>query len=306
MFRAFPIRVKVLFSNFRKVKIAANSIAAVRNFALGELKAIYPEPEVRQFIRLGLDHYFGYDAKFLSIHPDIRLTESELLKMNFLIKDLKKGKPIQYIFGETEFYGRRFAVNEHVLIPRPETEELVGLIVRENQNQSKLQILDIGTGSGCIAISLAEAFKDAHVLATDISDSALEVARRNADGFQTIEFFKDDVLNFKDEKYPDNLDIIVSNPPYVLKSEADSMHQNVLENEPHGALFVPDNEALIFYKKIQELAKTKLKSGGKLYFEINESKGVELRDFLVSNGWNDVSVQKDLNGKVRMIRAINE
>ncbi|SNS33370.1 release factor glutamine methyltransferase [Belliella buryatensis] len=219
-----------------------------------------------------------------------------------VLQQLQQKKPIQYIFQKAPFYRRDFFVNEHVLIPRNETEELVHLIIQENK-QLNLRILDIGTGSGCIPISLALEIHSSKVIALDISELALEVAQSNANTLEAnIEFYKIDILT---EDIPvRDLDIIVSNPPYVCESEKKLMHDNVLQYEPHLALFVTDQDPLQFYRVIADKAKSNLKSGGKLYFEINEAHGKATKELLESLGYHNVVVHQDLNGKERIVKAI--
>ena len=314
MFRDFPTQVKVLFSNFHTVKIADNKVNAVFDYAIKQLKDLYPENEVRSMIKLALIHYFNFDGKYLALHPEQRFTESELLKFVFLVKELKKGIPIQYALGECIFYNLPFKVNESVLIPRPETEELVDWIIREYRSTGGKEersvggkedgkILDIGTGSGCIAIALKKN-TGAEVYACDKSDEALAVAEQNAVLNSTeITFIQDDILNADFEKYADNFNVIVSNPPYVLDSEKELLHQNVMDHEPHTALFVEDYDALIFYKAIAEFALKKLKKEGFLYFEINEAKGDKVKDLLKNKGFSNIEIRKDLSGKDRMVKA---
>jgi release factor glutamine methyltransferase len=215
---------------------------------------------------------------------------------------LLEKKPIQYILGEAPFYGREFKVNASVLIPRNETEELVHLIIKENKKLN-LRILDIGTGSGCIPISLALEIPSSKTFALDISKEALEVAKDNAKKHEeSIIFFQVDILN---EDIPvKDLDIIVSNPPYVCESEKSLMHENVLNFEPHLALFVKDNDPLVFYKIIAKKAKSALKSSGKLYFEINEAFGEKVQYLLEEQGYREISIIQDLNNKDRIVKAV--
>ncbi|MCH7410278.1 peptide chain release factor N(5)-glutamine methyltransferase [Belliella sp. DSM 111904] len=218
------------------------------------------------------------------------------------LSNLLEKKPIQYILGKAPFYGRTFEVNESVLIPRNETEELVHLIIKDNKKLN-LRILDIGTGSGCIPISLNLEIPSSQLFAIDISEDALKVAKRNAESLgASVAFFQVDILN---EEIPVvGLDIIVSNPPYVCESEKTLMHENVLNHEPHLALFVDDDDPLIFYNVIAQKAKSCLKNGGKLYFEINEALGGDVLALLVGMGYGEVIVLRDLNGKNRMVRAV--
>lgn len=216
---------------------------------------------------------------------------------------LKNGEPIQYILGETEFFGHLFKVGAGVLIPRPETEELVDWICTSHRQFSG-KLLDIGCGSGCIAVSLASAFSNANVTAVDVSDFALRYTAQNADlNNVTINILQEDILNPSPVLSNERFDIIVSNPPYVLASEKQLMHKNVLDNEPHLALFVDDTDSLLFYNVISDLAKSHLNLGGWLYFEINEQKGNETVEMLNNKGFVNIELRKDLNGKDRMVAA---
>lgn len=267
-----------------------------------ELSNLYPETEIQSFftilvefklhlsrIQLALEHNFELD------NDDLDFLQSALMKLKIQI-------PIQYIVGETAFYGLLFKVDKNVLIPRPETEELVEWIIQNNTNSNSLKILDIGTGSGCIAISLAKNLPNATVSAIDISVEALNVAKNNAEFNQvTVEFVQADILTL--EKLSTNFDIIVSNPPYVREMEKMQMQQNVLSNEPHIALFVNDENPLLFYDKIAELAKKHLTENGILYFEINQYLGAETVDLLKSKGFKNVELKKDIYGVDRMVKC---
>jgi len=237
----------------------------------------------------------------MDILQDKKVEPSSLLEEALV--QLEKGHPIQYITGYAPFYGREFQVNSSVLIPRNETEELVHLILAENQ-QKGLRLLDIGTGSGCIPITLALEMDDPHITTVDVSEAALEVARLNADQYQTdaIQFMHCDVLH---EELPvGDLDVIVSNPPYVRESEKAHMHTNVIDHEPHLALFVPEDDPLVFYRVIAAKGMSSLKAGGKLYFEINEALGTEVIALLTSLGYTDIVLRRDLNDRDRMVRAV--
>lgn len=243
----------------------------------------------------------------MALDPDLRLSESEMLTFHFAVKDLLKNKPIQYIIGETGFCNLKFKVNENVLIPRPETAEMVYRIYNEQLtiNNYPFSILDIGTGSGCIAISLAKAIPDSKVYALDVSGEALKVAKENAIyNDVNINFIHDDILNLKNN-IETKFDIIVSNPPYVRELEKADMHDNVLEWEPHKALFVSDNDPLIFYRNILEFAKSHLKENGEIWFEINEFLGKEMTDLCHELGFSDVNIYKDFRGKERILRIYN-
>lgn len=221
--------------------------------------------------------------------------------LELALQEILSGKPIQYITGKAPFYGREFWVSPAVLIPRNETEELVHLIIKENKKPS-LRILDIGTGSGCIPITLSLEILGAKVYAVDISEEALQIADKNAQFLEAnVTFSRLDILD-DDIPYPD-LDIVVSNPPYVRHSEKKQMHKNVLEHEPHLALFVYDEDPLLFYRLIAEKAQRVLKPGGRLYFEINEAFGQELKSLVEGKGYFDVNIHADLNGRDRILSA---
>ena len=266
-----------------------------------KLEGIYGAQEAKSIVFLLLENLF-----FLS-RPEI-LSDKKILIENSIVLDsyterLLRGEPIQYILGHTEFYGHTFEVNPSVLIPRQETEELVHLIIAEYKKKSPASILDIGTGSGCIAISLKKAFPQASVYALDVSEEALATAKRNALLNKVeINFLKKDIL-LVDSGIPETT-IIVSNPPYVLHFEKKLMKNNVLQHEPHLALFADDENPLIFYKVIVEKAKKYLQSDGQLYFEINEQFGKETAELLIQSGFRDVQIVKDLNEKERMVKGV--
>ena len=222
------------------------------------------------------DYYFKISRVKMLLEPDLRLSESEMLKIHFAVKDLLKYKPIQYVIGETEFCDLRFKLNENVLIPRPETSELVRMIADSCKLSAVGNILDIGTGSGCIAISLAKMLPQSQVFAMDISEKALDVAKENAaNNNENVIFIHDDILSLRND-IETKFDIIVSNPPYVREMEKTDMHDNVLNWEPHGALFVSDDDPMIFYKSILEFSKTHLNENGQVWLEINEFLGKEM------------------------------
>lgn len=260
----------------------------------------YSTEEAENLVNWLLEHHLGLrrvDMMHFLEEEDL----PEALKLDF--EKLKAGEPIQYILGKGPFYGREFLVNEHTLIPRNETEELVHLIIKENP-RSGLKILDIGTGTGCIPISLDLEMKSPEVYGIDISEKALEVAQKNLESLKSnVTFLKCDILN-EMPNVPE-LDILVSNPPYVPEAEKSEMHRNVLDFEPGLALFVPDQDPLLFYRVIGEKGKQLLKPGGKLYFEIHEKFGSEVAELLTSLGYRDVKVVRDLNGKERIASARN-
>lgn len=279
-----------------------------------ELDAIYVKDEVASFFYLSIEHHLNVARIQLILDSEFTLTKDETDVFFTILEDLKQQKPIQYILGETEFYGLQFSVNENVLIPRPETEELVDWIIKCHAERSRsakdaIKILDIGTGSGCIAISLAKHLPEAQVFAVDISESALKIAKENADrnGVE-VEFIKANILEsslWEDVALQQMgfFDIIVSNPPYVRELEKEEIKPNVLDNEPHLALFVENDNPLIFYKAITDFAVDKLKSNGSLYFEINQYLGQETKQLLVDAKLIDIQLRKDLNGNDRMLKG---
>ncbi|MBI9055372.1 MAG: peptide chain release factor N(5)-glutamine methyltransferase [Bacteroidales bacterium] len=269
-----------------------------------ELKDIYPIEEIEGFIGLIFEKHLSYSKMQIHMNMDKQLFEEDVCNILDVIEELKEQKPIQYLLGETEFYNLNFKVTSAVLIPRQETEELVDWIIKENNQKGTLDILDIGTGSGCIAISLAKNIPDSRVTAFDISEEALLIAIENSNLNKTkVSFTKLDILN-PPKDFNKKFDIIVSNPPYVTNSEKSLMHKNVLDFEPELALFVEDNNPLVFYKGITDFARKHLKKRGGLYFEINESFGNKMEILLKTNGFEDVIVKKDINNKDRMARGI--
>ena len=270
------------------------------------LTDIYPNSEIKGIIRLIMEQICNLQPHQYLIFQDTQLSNEKKNKIIEVVERMKSKEPIQYILGTADFYSIPFEVNSSVLIPRPETEELVDLIISENSTSIGKNILDIGTGSGCIAITLQKNIKTAHVYAVDISAEALNVARRNAVQNQTdVTFIQTDILQLekaqKDISY--TFDIIVSNPPYIKQEEKKEMEQNVLDFEPHLALFVPDQDPLLFYRHIAEFGREKLKKNGLLYFEINAACGEITCKMLQEKGYNKVQLIKDLSGKDRIIKA---
>lgn len=281
---------------------------------LEALSSLYDEKEVESFFYLTLEKLYQKKRIDLALQPDLAMDEVQFAQWENVLAELKVYKPIQYILGETEFYGLPFLVNKNVLIPRPETEELVELILVESRKSKveSLRILDIGTGSGCIPISLKKNLPSAEVFAIDVSSNALEVAQKNADinGVE-VGFMLTDILQVQDLtklqtpnfQLPTFFDIIVSNPPYVRNLEKKEIKPNVLNYEPHLALFVEDDDALLFYRKITQLAKNHLAENGKLYFEINQYLGKETVALVESYGFKNVQLIKDIYGNDRMIES---
>ena len=273
-----------------------------RTYFIEKLTPLYDVMEAESFFAIALEELKGWKRVDVALNSDAELSGDEVVKWDAVLKELELLKPIQYIFGHTYFYGLDFEVNENTLIPRPETEELVEWIIHENKNRGQVKVVDIGTGSGCIAISLAKNLPDAQVFAIDVSDEALAVAKINAARNNVnVTFIQQDILAA--QTLPEQFDIIVSNPPYVRNLEKAEIKQNVLDYEPHLALFVDDNDALVFYRKIALLAKDNLPQNGKLYFEINQYLGKETAEMLENFGFTNVVLRKDIYGNDRMLAA---
>ena len=280
-----------------------------RTYFIETLLPIYDQGEIESFFYLILEDKHHLKRVDLALQPNLNFSSTEIEVWNIILEKLQKQIPVQYILGETSFYGLDFIVNENVLIPRPETEELVEWII-ENQKlevrSEQFKILDIGTGSGCIAISLANNIQNAQVFAIDVSDKALATAKKNATINEVnVTFIQKNILNVVSlsavKGLEQQFDIIVSNPPYVRNLEKAEINKNVLENEPHLALFVEDGDALIFYRKIAALAQKNLVENGQLYFEINQYLGKEMVLLLKEMNFKDIELKKDIYGNDRMI-----
>jgi release factor glutamine methyltransferase len=283
-----------------QVKPTAGSVL---QYFRNNLNAYYPERELEAIMTIILCYISGKNRSFVLAHPDHEISSFNWFKVKKICADLKNMVPVQYVTGESEFYGIKLEVNENTMIPRQETEELVDLVIKENR-KTNLKILDIGTGTGCIAICLALKMQGVDVTATDNSSAALLVATRNAErNDASINFINDDILNPDIHKYS-RYDIVVCNPPYITESEKISMNRNVLDYEPHNALFVPDNDALIYYRSVLEICTQALISGGHLYFEINENKAKEMENLLTEYGYLETGIINDINGKARITKSI--
>lgn len=280
------------------------TISEITKQIKSQLLNLYDDKEIDSIIYLIFYYLLKYTKFDIHLNKEEKIKAETEKKINKIVEQLKKHKPIQYIMGHTDFYDLHFEVNPHTLIPRPETEELVELIIRENKDK-KHSILDIGTGSGCIAISLANNLPASKVTALDISTGAIETARNNAKKNKvSIDFIEMDILNIPEENFSQQFDIIVSNPPYIRESEKQYMEDNVLRYEPHTALFVSDGDPLIFYRAIAIFASKHLNPSGKLYFEINEALGEEMKSMLESLEFKNISIIKDINGKDRIVKAV--
>ncbi|MBJ2127046.1 MULTISPECIES: peptide chain release factor N(5)-glutamine methyltransferase [unclassified Flavobacterium] len=278
-------------------------IKQYRTQFIKELAPFYDAYEAESFFYLILENKHQLRQIDLALNHELTFDENDFVVWDELLKQLKKEVPIQYLLGKTNFYGLDFEVNENVLIPRPETEELVEWIINENTSRDKnkkIRILDIGTGTGCIAISLAKNLPNAEVFGIDVSKKAIETAKRNAVANNVDVTFM--LLNILEaEEFSNQFDIIVSNPPYVRNLEKVEIKKNVLDYEPHLALFVEDNDPLIFYRKIASLAQNGLQKKGKLYFEINQYLGKEMIELLENMSFENVELRKDIYDNDRMI-----
>ncbi|MCG8475763.1 MAG: peptide chain release factor N(5)-glutamine methyltransferase [Cytophagales bacterium] len=267
-----------------------------------KLKEAWPEEEARALAYWVVEELFGLDKMQCLLNVSVAVPDEQVKEWQNALERLLNREPVQYVFSCAYFYGRKFRVTPSVLIPRPETEELVRWILDENADKKGLKVLDIGTGSGCIPISLSLERPDMRVSAVDISSQALKIARDNAQTLRaSVEFFERDILarSFPGSSY----DIVVSNPPYVRVAEKEEMDEHVLEHEPHLALFVEDDTPLLFYRRIAALARKDLVSGGKLYFEINEAFAQETVQLMEELGFEELEVRTDMQGKDRMVRG---
>ena len=271
-------------------------LSNIINYFNRELDGYATKNEINSWAYIVIEHLFGYSKVDYICNYNQKISKSNFHKISDIVKELKTYKPIQYIIGETEFFKLKFKLNSSTLIPRPETEELVSWILKHDFSS----VLDIGTGSGCIAITIAK-LTNSNVDAMDICDKALKIAELNAKiNSVNVNFILNDILNT--EKIP-NYDVIVSNPPYVQKSDILKMNKNVTEFEPHRAIFVDDNNPIVFYRKIASLAIKSLNDGGYIFFEINELYYKEILDLLNKIGFVDITLKNDINDKPRMIKA---
>lgn len=269
-----------------------------------KLTPFYPPKEVESLTRFILEHVTGFTRLQMHLNQDHELSDAKIMQIGEILNRLANHEPIQYILGEADFYGFKLAVTPDVLIPRPETEELVDWIIREEKDHCK-RLLDIGTGSGCIPISIALHTSMERIEGWDISEKALKLAGMNAETNRSdVHFQKVDILNPDPVTVQGHWDVIVSNPPYVLTEESVQMEKNVVAFEPHLALFVPDHDPLIFFRAIAGFAVNHLHPGGRLYFEINEKLAQQTARLLDENGFSHILVRRDLQGKERMVRAV--
>lgn len=276
------------------------NIREYRTFFLDTLSKVYDAAEAESLFYICLEELKGWKKVDLAMNNNAELDRVELVKWNEVLTQLEQERPIQYIFGNAHFYGLEFFVDENTLIPRPETEELVEWIINENKGKKDIKILDIGTGSGCIAITLAKNLPQAKLYAIDVSKDALAKARGNAVRNEVnVTFIEKDILMA--DSLPESFDVIVSNPPYVRNLEKQEIKNNVLQYEPHLALFVDDNDPLLFYRKIAKLGNGTLAVNGKIYFEINQYLGPQTVSMLEEEGYKNVILKKDMYGNDRMV-----
>lgn len=285
-----------------KMRVATNTVGSLFDLYRSELGALFGAAEAKAMARIVFQEAFGWDAAHLDMHRSTALSESELLKVYTPLTRLRTGEPLQYVLGHAWFMGMKLHVSPGVLIPRPETEEMVDLIQRRGRSFDR--IVDIGTGSGCIALGLKQSFPDAEVMAMDVSEEALTIARRNGkEQALNIEWQQCDVLSTERE-FPRDLDLVVSNPPYVPRSEERAMERHVLDHEPHMALFVEDADPLVFYRVIAQKAWLAVVPGGEVWFEGHYRYSNAVGDMLLIQGYSNVEVLNDLSGSPRFIHAV--
>ena len=274
-----------------------------RHFA-ALLAEIFPQREAEQLMRILLEDLFGIDWNRQLMSPDLRIDEHQHYQLGEAVKRLLSGEPVQYVTGMARFNDLLLKVSPAVLIPRPETEELVQKIGTSLPKEKTIRIWDIGTGSGCIAIALAKYFPQAEVIAFDVSEEALQIAKENAESNGAkVTFVRDDVMNPTSDYFNQPVDLVVSNPPYVCDSERSTMEANVLDWEPEKALFVPDDDPLRFYRQILALAKKQLNSDGQVWFEINERMGEEMVELCHEMGFSNAEVLADFAERPRFCRV---
>jgi release factor glutamine methyltransferase len=286
------------------MKIKSNTLSAVKSYFLNELSLQYEENEICIFFKMAVSQFQDIPFELVNLHDDKRLSESELVKFIYCVKDLKKNKPIQYVLQSAWFCNLNFHVDSGVLIPRPETEELVFLIFENHKNTSSLKIIDFCTGSGCIAIALKNLLSQNDVFAVEWYDDAITICKKNIQRLNTdVKLMKADVLNIDQFNLGQQVDIIVANPPYVLQSEKNEIAQHVIDFEPHQALFVIEgNDEIIFYKKILQWAIYHLKKSGNIYFEINPLAIESLTNYLTTLfSYFTYQFVKDLAGNTRFL-----
>jgi release factor glutamine methyltransferase len=288
------------------IEFGSNKIGSIKEYYTRALSPLYGKEEADAITFLVFEHILGYKRHQVTIKSDEPLNESTIVEFVHTLKRLKKHEPVQYIFGKTWFRGLELKVNSHVLIPRPETEELVEQIIDECSRFSSPRLLDLCTGSGCIALALKAEIRNSTVYALDVSEDALLVTEENSKNNDLpLTILKEDVLSWQpDRSLTGSFDIVVSNPPYIPHSEAAAMKENVLHYEPELALFVKEEDPLIFYERISALAMELLKHGGYLFFEINERFGKAVAEAMIHKGFSETTIVKDMNGKDRIVKGL--
>lgn len=286
------------------LKLFILTIQTAFTYITGAISELYDEREAASIAHIIMEHLTGMSKLDRIVHKTKMLSPDQKQHLKTAIEALQRQEPVQYITGTGWFYGMELLVNKNVLIPRPETEELVEWIVQDAAHRHRLHLLDVGTGSGCIPLALKKSLPDAQVSAVDVSEGALEVARSNASRLRLeVNFLLMDALNPAQVNTLPSFDVIVSNPPYITQSEQQSMQEQVWGYEPSIALFVPDSDALLFYRHISMMAKQKLLPGGALYFEINEALGKEVVALMEELGFKAVTLKQDMFGKDRMVKG---
>ena len=280
------------------------TLLKIRQEFVEKLGEIYDPEEAKTLSQIAVEAVTGWNRMQQNIQLQTALDKEVLNALYDILQTLQAGKPIQHILGHAPFYNMDFKVNQHTLIPRPETEELVEMILADHEGQKNLKVVDIGTGTGCIAISLQKHLSNATTTALDVSSEALEIARENAQRLgATIDFRCLDILEWELTFGEGKFDIIVSNPPYITQSEMRDMHQNVLQHEPHTALFVPEEAPLLFYDYIADFALSHLAPDGTLYFEINQYLAEETKALMLKKGFSTAEIYSDINNVPRMLKA---
>jgi release factor glutamine methyltransferase len=284
-----------------------NKLRDLREQYVEQLSTIYSVEESNSLLAMLIKRYFNISRSQLAVHPEYRLSESEILRLHFAVKELLNHRPIQYILKHVDFLNTRILVDESVLIPRPETEELVQLVIEKEKTEKGLQVLDVGTGSGCIAIALAKNLADSKVTAVDVSEEALKTASKNIFVNEVMVHFEQfDILDPESNPELGSFDIIVSNPPYVTMEDKQLMKEHVLKHEPHLALFVEGSDPLLFYKAILYFAHEHHSAGGRIYFEINEKYGEGVSNLMKKHGYSAVEIHADVFDKPRFVSGIKQ
>ncbi len=282
-----------------------NTVKAIKEYYFKELKAVYSDAEIMILLEIVFEKYLGLNKLQLKLDEEKFMSESELLKFHFALKRLKKQEPIQYVLEEAPFYGLNFYVDANVLIPRPETEELVYLVLKKVKKGSR--ILEIGTGSGCISIALKKKNSTLQLVAVDVDSKVIKIAKKNAQKNKVnVKFIKQDILKVQEikESFETSFEVVISNPPYISLSEKVDMSSGVLDYEPSLALFVEDVDPLLFYRKIATLSYSHFEREGQLFFEVNQKYGNEVVDLMTVIGYHSVTLIKDINGNNRMVHGI--